>query len=218
MKKTVIFTFILSMVLLYTPVIGNFFKIINTLIHEVGHAFMTLLVNGEVRSISLFYNTEGVTVSGSKGGFDLILISLAGYFSTSLFVLFFSFLWKKEKHYLNAFILFVLSFISLVFWIRNLFGFIWIILFITFLFYIMKHKNKKWIASTSLILLIALFTQSFHSSLDILLLSFTTPYQAGDATNLSKYTYIPTQIWGSLFFLQSLVFSIFTLFMVFKKN
>ena len=36
------------------PVVGKFFNIINTLIHELGHALMALLFEGKVVRIEIF--------------------------------------------------------------------------------------------------------------------------------------------------------------------
>lgn len=47
--------------------------------------------------------------------------------------------------------------------------------------------------------------QSIVSAFVILKLSVTDRRNAGDATNLAKFTFIPTLVWGTLFFVQSII-------------
>lgn len=50
-----------------------------------------------------------------------------------------------------------------------------------------------------------IFVESITSTVEILILSFKTPKDAGDATSLAKTTFlIPAQVWGILFVAQSL--------------
>ena len=49
----------LAFVLLHIPILGDYFSIINTVIHESGHAIIALF-GGNVESISLFMNGDGV--------------------------------------------------------------------------------------------------------------------------------------------------------------
>ena len=73
------------------PVVGKFFNIINTLIHELGHALMSLLLHGKVMKIQIFQDTSGVTTTKSDSKFKSTLVSLAGYpfASVMAFVCFF---------------------------------------------------------------------------------------------------------------------------------
>lgn len=48
------------------------------------------------------------------------------------------------------------------------------------------------------------FVQSIISAFVILKLSVTDRKNAGDATNLANITFIPTLVWGTLFFVQSI--------------
>ncbi len=50
----------LAIVLIQIPIIGDYFRIINTVIHESGHVFMALF-GGNVESISVYMNADGVT-------------------------------------------------------------------------------------------------------------------------------------------------------------
>ena len=70
---------VVALILPRIPVVGKFFNIINTALHELGHALMALLTGGEVRKIELFNDTSGTTTTVSKNKFASVLVSLAGY-------------------------------------------------------------------------------------------------------------------------------------------
>ena len=52
------------------PVVGKYVAVINTFLHEVGHALIAYLLGGRVHSISLFANTEGTAVTAHSGRVD----------------------------------------------------------------------------------------------------------------------------------------------------
>ena len=67
---------------------SSWFRILDTMIHELGHAAMTLLMSGRVLSIELNPDHSGVTYSMlASGGWSPIVVSLAGYTSASLFAI-----------------------------------------------------------------------------------------------------------------------------------
>lgn len=62
---------VFAFLLIHVPFLGNYVKVINTLIHESGHALIALF-GGNVEKISLFMNSEGATYSNQStwiGGF-----------------------------------------------------------------------------------------------------------------------------------------------------
>jgi hypothetical protein len=70
---------ITAILLTRIPVLGKYFRSVNTLVHEAGHAFATLLLSGEVIAVNLFADTSGTTVTKAKGKFSQALIAIAGY-------------------------------------------------------------------------------------------------------------------------------------------
>lgn len=92
-SKFVIFI-ILTLVLVNIPIFGNYIKIINTVIHESGHALMALF-GGKVQHISLFLNTEGVTYTSHSGWFGGFLTGVSGYVFSSFFA--FLAFWKNIR-------------------------------------------------------------------------------------------------------------------------
>lgn len=215
--KLILFTAI-TLGLLYIPYLGEFLRAFNTMIHESGHAFMTLLTSGKVDSIALFANTEGVTKSYTSSWFGSVLISLSGYLFSSFTMFLMALMWKKERYKTIALLLGVLSLVNLVLWVRNLYGLIWVSIFTIGIFYLIKSKNKEIIAYVTLGLLVILLTDAFRASFDILQLSYKLPLEAGDATNLSKLTFIPALGWGLFFFIQNGILLFFSIKNILKKK
>lgn len=199
---------VLALALLKTPIVGKYLSVINTLFHEVGHAVISILTFGKVEKIELFSNTEGAAWSSSRFFIGRILTSLAGYPAASATALLFLFLISKNNFlYIFIIISFVLLF-SLIFWIRNIYGLFWSTSSLALLYGLIVYGNPLFIEIVLMIITSILLVQSILSSWDILNLSFKTPTEAGDATSLWKSTLIiPPQVWGILFFVQSLFFT-----------
>lgn len=197
---------VFAFVLIQVPIIGNYVEIINTLIHESGHALIALF-GGRVETISLFMNSEGVTYSSQSTWIGSFFTSLAGYIFSS-FMAFLSFwLIKKEKQTILIDTLLGFIVLNLVFWVRNLYGLFWLASFgVIFLYMLIKGSQN---VRNNLLLLIAsiILVDSIKSAYEILLISFLQPKSAGDAENLAQLTaFMPVQIWGIFFFAQSLWF------------
>jgi hypothetical protein len=196
----------LAFFLIQTPIIGDYFRIINTLIHESGHAFMALF-GGNVESISLYMNADGVT----HGTQSILIIDFitcaAGYTIASLMAYVAFWLIKKKKHTFFIDMLLGVIIINLILWVRNPYGIFWLVSFgVLFLALLIKGSKK---AIHNLVLLIAsvLLVESVSSAYDIFSISIIQPDAAGDATNLSLLTaFIPAQVWGIYFFVQALFF------------
>ena len=188
------------------PVVGKFFNIINTLIHELGHALMSLLLHGKVMKIQIFQDTSGVTTTKSDSKFKSTLVSLAGYpFSSVMaFVCFFLLSVGYEKWILVG--LSVVFLIMLNFWIRNKYGAAWVLIFtlINFtLLYFWRNDTANEVMAWFYSMMI--LVESVWSTFVLVYLSVQTPDKAGDATNLHKFAYLPAIIWAVLFALFALV-------------
>lgn len=206
LNKLIIFISI-AFVLLKTPLIGKYIAVINTLIHEVGHALVAMLTFGKVDKIKLFANTSGVAWSSSKFWVGRVLTSLAGYpIASATSYLFLYFIRNQKYMYILVIIIAILVF-SLIFWVRNIYGFFWIITFLGSITIIINSGNMNLIENILLFISCILFVEAISSAFAIFKLSFIDPKNAGDATSLSRsIILIPAPIWGILFFAQSLLF------------
>ena len=54
---------ILALLLPRVPVVGKWFNVINTIVHETGHALMALLMEGKVHKIEIFQDSSGATTT-----------------------------------------------------------------------------------------------------------------------------------------------------------
>lgn len=194
------------------PVVGKFFNIINTLIHELGHALMSLILNGKVSTIQIFQDTSGVTTTKSDSKFKSILVSLAGYpfASAFAFVCFYLLSVGYTKWILVG--LPVIFILMLIFWIRNWYGFAWVLIFtlinIVLIYFWRNDTVNEAIAwFYSLMVLV----ESVWSTWVLVTLSVKTPDKAGDATNLHRFTHIPSVIWAVLFALFALLMAYLSL-------
>ncbi|MEH7097060.1 M50 family metallopeptidase [Neobacillus vireti] len=205
---------VIAVILIHVPIIGNYMKIINTLIHETGHAIIALF-GGRVETISLFMNSEGATISNQSTWMGSFLTSLAGYIFAS-FMAFLSFwLLRRKKDNMLIDILLAFIFLNLIFWVRNPYGIFWLCSFAA-AFLLLLIKGSPRIRNHVLLLIAAIIlVDSVQSAYEILFISVTQPQAAGDAANLAQITRIlPAPFWGLFFFLQAIWFC----FYGFKKG
>ncbi|NGP44424.1 M50 family metallopeptidase [Bacillaceae bacterium SIJ1] len=186
-------------ILLYVPGVQMILRTWNTLVHESGHAVAALLVGGQVNDIQLFANLSGLTRSWTASGWPVIVVSLAGYLSSSIVLLLFSWLWKKKIHHFILMSVGLIALLSGLFWVRNLFGIIWIAVLLIGLIYLLSTQRKSWSAGVSLCFILILLVDSVRAAFDLLLLSFFSPARAGDASILASTTWVPALVWGCAF-------------------
>lgn len=193
----------IAVLLEYLPKIGRIFKGFNTLIHESGHAFCSLLFSGEVVSVDIFYSGEGVATTKSKSWFSKFIISLAGYPFASAMAFLFSYLVFKSQYNYILYIFGSLALVNLFFWVRNPYGLAWVISVLTFIslcFYFDWTVLKN---ISALLITAFCFVDAYLSSWYILYLSFKQSKKAGDATNLQKIAWLPAFFWGLFFWVQA---------------
>jgi hypothetical protein len=190
---------LICLVLTRIPVAGKYFRGVNTLIHEAGHAFMTLLVSGEVISVNLFADTSGTTVTKAGKKVLQFLIAVAGYPFSSLVGLLFLFLLARGYPLYVLFILTSITLLLMVLSIRNAYGLFWAgtssLINLLLIYY--DHGTGVFLASTFFTLII--LVDSLVSTVILFVLSIKDPKKAGDAANLQKFTKIPAVIWSIIF-------------------
>lgn len=188
------------------PVIGKYVAVINTFLHEVGHALMAYLLGGRVYSISLFANTEGTAVTAHGGRVAQNLTSFAGYPFSS--VCGFVMVWAIKNGYSSYVLLGWCSLLIVAFflWIRNFYGFFWSVSFGLISYYVM-FENTGLKEPFIYFITAVVVVQSVVSALTILYLSIAEPEDSGDAANLARSTVlIPACVWGIIFAGQAIFF------------
>ena len=203
LHSTIIIALITALALNYIPVVGKFLKCFNTLIHESAHATCSLFFAGEVLSIDLFHTGAGLATTKAGNWLTKFFVSLAGYVGSSVFAVVCAYLVLHQHANYILFVFFSLALINLIFWVRNLYGVIWlsiVALLIGFLFYKGTIEYQNYVA---ILIAAVVFVDAWVSALVILIISMKDAKQAGDAKNLQQLTYLPTFIWGLFFFAQA---------------
>jgi hypothetical protein len=180
--------------LLWTTPVVYPFKIFVVLLHEISHAFAALMTGGVVERIMLSPDQGGVTLV--RGGNAFIILS-AGYLG--------SLAWglamleasrarpKRVRTALVALTTIVL--VTGLVYVRNLFGFVFTILFGAALLFIARRLPT----SAQALTLTALgLTSALYAVLDIRSDVLQRPGLPSDAAALADITGIPTLVWGIL--------------------
>jgi len=170
--------FVLTEWLPFSP----YFRNMDTMIHEFGHAAATLLLSGEVQYIHLYEDHSGVTL------FAVLLFALHRY----------------RQYRVGLAIVTGIALVCLLLFVRNDFGSQWLLGFIGLnaLAFIMPIAFVR-MAYYMLLAFLSL-VESVTGAATILYLAATKPEGAGDAANLAGVTGVPAILWGVFFLLFAL--------------
>ncbi|MCM3339297.1 M50 family metallopeptidase [Paenibacillus sp. MER TA 81-3] len=178
---------------------SSFFRNVDTLVHEFGHAIVTLLLSGKVQYIHLFADHSGVTYSSVAHSWRFIPISLAGYTISALFTVLLFYLYSRGKQQAGLITLSVLALVNVLFFVRNSFGVMWCIGF-TVLSAAIYFVPWRWLRDFYYLLVAFIcLVESVLGPLFLIVASIQQPTQAGDASNLNAATFIPAVFWSLLF-------------------
>jgi hypothetical protein len=183
--------------------VGKFLRIVNTLVHESGHAFMALFSSGEVYEVKLFSDRSGTATTKTQGKFSRFLVAFAGYPFGSAFAWGTFYLISLNKIDWVLYILICLAFVNLTLMVRNTFGIFWLIAFIALLIIVIWYGTESVKYYFSLWLAGVMLFEAFYSSIELLMIAAKKPKSAGDAHNLQNFTGIPALIWSVFFVMQA---------------
>ncbi|ALS24371.1 MULTISPECIES: M50 family metallopeptidase [Paenibacillus] len=201
--KTVLFL-MASAFLTHLIPFNHFFRSLNTMIHEFAHAIMTLALSGHVMFIELYANHSGVTYSQISSGWSLIPISLAGYTFASLFAWFMFYARAKGKERLGLQTITLVAILSLVLFVRNEYGIMWLIGFVLLNIVMLAFVPRLLRDGYYLLLSFLMLEEAVFGSFSLVLYAMQDPAAAGDATNLAQATLIPALGWAIFFTVFSL--------------
>ncbi|SFM25046.1 Peptidase M50B-like [Paenibacillus sp. 1_12] len=201
--KTVCFLIGSALLTRWIP-FSSYFRSLDTMIHEFGHAIVTLALSGKVMFIELNADHSGVTYSSVTNSWSLLPIALAGYTAASLFAVLLFKMQSYGKQQLGLQIMTLLALISLLLFVRNGYGMIWSIGFIA-LNVVMLFVVPRWLRDGYYLLLAFLtLEESVMGPITLVIYAINNPASAGDAANLGTLTWIPAIVWAILFTLFSL--------------
>lgn len=204
-------TLIFAAILPRIPLLGRYFRVFNTLVHEDGHALMALLTKGKIRRIELFADTSGSTTTKARYKISHFMTSLAGYPASAGAALLLFYLINKQDEFTLLIAISVFLGLNLILFVRNSYGIIWLLTFggLLYLLFYMENLTAMRIAITFFGGI--LFWGSIFSPAMLVKIAWQSPKQAGDATNLNKLTGIPSFLWSLILLGLSLWISWFTI-------
>ena len=194
----------LSLVVSLTPwahVLLYPFKLFTTWVHESGHALMTVLVGGRVSSISIQPDTSGLTKSLIPvGRVARGLVASAGYLGAAVVGCLLMAATRVEKWaHVILLTLGASMLLTLVFWMRNLFGVVvvlaWGVALITL--------ARTGAASAVRFFLSLLAIQvALNAVYDIRVL-FLIDRSQSDAATMARLFLLPSWLWATMWMLMS---------------
>ncbi|MCA1295396.1 M50 family metallopeptidase [Paenibacillus sp. alder61] len=196
---------------------SDWFRMLDTMVHELGHAVATLLVSGRVLRIELNPDHSGVTYSMLASGWSQIVVSLAGYISASLFAVGMFYGYAKQKQALGLAVISAMALATILFFVRSGYGVGWLIGFILInaVFYYIGGKIRNFYY---LLLAFLCLEESVMGPMILLQRSVIDPRQAGDAANLADLTLVPALVWSMIFIVISLWCALFALQLYWKRD
>ncbi|WP_186577083.1 M50 family metallopeptidase [Aquibacillus kalidii] len=192
-----------AIILIKTPFIGTYIRLINTITHEIWHVVIASVTGGKGHRIALNRDTSGYAITSNASWISRVLTAYAGYTGASITALLLFYLLNEGRYSAVLTLYLVIAAIASVLWIRNVFGFLWTSSFVILIWLLLNHSMDILIIHISYMLAAIILVESILSASHILRISFFEPKNAGDATNLQKATLIPAVIWGTVFFVQS---------------
>lgn len=182
---------------------SSFFRYLDTMIHEFGHAVVTLVLSGKVMYIELYADHSGVTKSMITKPWSRIPVALSGYMSASLFAWLLFGLHAKGIARRGLLLITVLAALSLILFVRNGYGMLWLAGFAALNVSILLLANKTILKWYYLLIAFLTLEESVAGPVYLLLLAVNRPGQAGDAALLGQVTALPAVFWAGWFLLFS---------------
>ncbi|MGG6310393.1 M50 family metallopeptidase [Paenibacillus macerans] len=183
---------------------SDWFRMLDTMVHELGHAVATLLMSGRVLRIELNPDHSGVTYSVLTSGWSQLAVSLAGYVTASLFAMALFYGYSRQKQAAGLAVISGLALASILLFVRSGYGLGWLIAFIVVnaLFLLIGGRIRNFYY---LLLAFLCLEESVMGPATLLLRALTHPSQAGDAANLAQLTGVPAMVWALLFLVISMI-------------
>lgn len=190
------------------PLLHKYVKILNTFIHEFGHALFSMITFGGVHRIKLNSDTSGYAITTSKWWIGRVITAFAGYPFSTLFSSFMLYLLYKHQAIAVLWTITIILVLSIILWLRDLLSLAWSLpITIIFILALRYSLNVDWLMY---ILMVIILIDSISSTFTVAKLSIRDHTNAGDASSLSKLTFIPSQVWGLIFIVCSLSITIYT--------
>jgi len=185
------------------------FKLFTTWIHECGHAAMTVILGGSVTSVTLEPNTSGLTRSlVPSGRIGQGLVASSGYLAASVMgclLLTAARVQKRTRPILFGAAVFML--LTLVLWIRNLFGFAAVLAWAAFLIVLARRGTGR---IPRFVLSLLAIQVALNAVYDIRIL-FLLEGAPSDAETMARLFLLPAWFWATTWMVTSGLLLLWTL-------
>ncbi|MFT8322430.1 MAG: M50 family metallopeptidase [Bacillus sp. (in: firmicutes)] len=205
--KMIFYYIVVVIICSFLPIVGRYIALINTLIHEVCHVIAAILTGQKFRlthKINLHYDSSGIAITQIDSWIARIIVAYMGYTGAALTTYLLFYLLSKQYYAAILYVFISVAFLSVLLWIRNIYGVCWILSFMTIICWIMYKDNLIFINNISIFLSCVMLVQSILTAFTIFTCSIKQRKRAGDATVLAEATRIPAVIWGTIFLSQSI--------------
>lgn len=193
------------------------FKLFTTWVHECGHAAMAVLLGGDVHSVTIQPDTSGLTQSVVPSWRIFRgLVSSAGYLGASVMgcLLVVATRANRWAHRV-IWVIGALMLLTLVLWIRNVFGAVVVLGWGAALVVMGRHGKGP----ISQFLLSFLAVQvGLNALFDIRVLFMLEPGQHSDAETMQRLFFLPAELWAFLWMVMSAVMLAGTLWMTRERD
>lgn len=199
------------------------FTILGTWFHEMSHGLMAILNGGNFEKLEIFSDGSGVATSSGElflGRISRALVALAGPLGPTLFGYIFFRIAKNEKtiNYGLWFLSFLMI-LSLLLWIRSIYGITVIGIMSVAILYISFHKNKTLKEGTILFLGLQACISVYLSIGYILTeeVAIGNQVMKSDTGVVEEMLFLPHIVWGILIILISVYVILDSLIRLFKR-
>lgn len=216
MSRFVIWASLLTMVLYLVPFLRPLaypFMLLSTLVHEMGHGLMAIVLGGHFDSFKLWSDGSGVaSISGNFGRVSTALVAFAGLLGPALVAAIF--FWgvtsrEKSRFLLLSFGIALLLSIMLV--IRNVFGIFFVGCTVALCFYCAIGDGKKYcqavLAFFASQLALSVFSRSDYLFTDQAITN--AGVMPSDVAVISQSLIFPYWMWGALIGVISIIVLVF---------
>ncbi len=181
------------------PVLGKMLCVLYTMIHETAHAIAAILSSSKILSINLFHDTSGIAKTATSNSIATFIIVIAGYPLAAIFSYLSCYLIYSNQFQLLLTILLAIAAINLLLWVRNQYGILWLLIFISLISYLIYSQDLKLMKVFSTFFATILFVESLVKSFVVFIMSIKSPALSGDAKILNQTTHLPSLFWGIIF-------------------
>jgi hypothetical protein len=184
------------------PVFRVYFSLCNTLIEKVIHVLAVVVTReGKANKIKLYKNGSGETTNIVNSKIQKVMIVFIGYTGTLLLAMGLFYLLSFNQFHFIIYFFIGLMVVSILLWIRNLFGILWALSFIVLLVLPVYFRNNFMIMHISIFLSSQILIQAIINAFHVIGQSFKSEGKPGALTKIAK---IPAIICGIALLGQSL--------------